>query len=209
MLYLTYARLPLSAGRSPLAVARLLLEHGADPNAGYLWEGLIPPFTALTGALGGGGTIPKHPQELALARLLLEAGADANDGQALYNQGWGESAGEEWLELLFEFGLGSGDGGPWRRRFGERQDSPQKMLEDLLIAAAKHGLTDRVRRLLARGVDPRGERDRAPDLPGTLTGPGGGAERAHGDRGDPGGRGRGLGARSGRRADRDRDVRRP
>jgi ankyrin repeat protein/ketosteroid isomerase-like protein len=157
LLYLTYARLPLSAGRSPLAVARLLLEHGADPNAGYLWEGLIPPFTALTGALGGGGTIPKHPQEIALARLLLEAGADANDGQALYNQGWGESAGEEWLELLFEFGLGSGDGGPWRRRLGGRQDSPQKMLEDLLIAAAKHGLTDRVRRLLARGVDPRGE----------------------------------------------------
>jgi ketosteroid isomerase-like protein len=156
LLYLTYARLPLSAGRSPLAVARLLLEHGADPNAGYLWEGLIPPFTALTGALGGGDTIPKHPQELALARLLLEAGADANDGQALYNQGWGESSGEEWLELLFEFGLGRGDGGPWRRRFGERQDSPQKMLEDLLIAAAKHGFTDRVRRLLVRGVDPEG-----------------------------------------------------
>jgi hypothetical protein len=64
--------------------------------------------------------------------------------------------------LLFEFGLGSGDGGPWRRRFGERQDSPQKMLEDLLIAAAKHGLTDRVRRLLARGVDPRGEKVKHP-----------------------------------------------
>ena len=32
LLYLTYARLPLSAGRSPLAVARLLLEHGADPG---------------------------------------------------------------------------------------------------------------------------------------------------------------------------------
>ncbi len=156
LLYLTYARLPLTESRSPLSVARLLLEHGADPNVGYLWEGLIPPFTALTGALGGGGTIPKHPQELALARLLLQAGADANDGQALYNQGWGESAGEEWLELLFAFGLGTGDGGPWRRRFGERQDSPGKMVEDLLIAAAKHGLTDRVRRLLDRGVDPRG-----------------------------------------------------
>jgi ankyrin repeat protein/ketosteroid isomerase-like protein len=162
LLYLTYARLSLSQGRSPLAVARLLLEHGADPNAGYLWEGLIPPFTALTGALGGGDTIPKHPQELALARLLLEAGADPNDGQALYNQGWGESAGEEWLELLFEFGLGSGDGGPWRRRFGERQDSPRKMLEDLLIAAAKHGFTDRVRRLLSRGVDPRGREIKHP-----------------------------------------------
>ena len=89
LLYLTYSRVPLAPGRSAVAVARLLLEHGADPNAGYLWEGLIPPFTALTGALGGGGTIPKHPEELALARLLLEAGADANDGQALYNRGWG------------------------------------------------------------------------------------------------------------------------
>jgi ketosteroid isomerase-like protein len=132
------------------------LEHGADPNAGYLWEGLIPPFTALTGALGGGGDLPKHEEEFPLARLLLQAGADANDGQALYNQGWGPHPGEDWLELLFEFGLGTGDGGPWRRRLGERQDSPRKMLEDLLIAAASHGLTDRVRGLLARGVDPEG-----------------------------------------------------
>jgi ketosteroid isomerase-like protein len=116
----------------------------------------------LTGALGGGGSLPKHPEELALARVLLEAGADANDGQALYNQGWGQSAGEEWLELLFEFGLGSGDGGPWRRRFGERQDSPRKMLEDLLIAAAKHGFTGRVRRLLDRGVDPAGREIKHP-----------------------------------------------
>ena len=156
LLYLTYSRVPLGPGRSGVAVARLLLEHGADPNAGYLWEGLIPPFTALTGALGGGGTLPKHEQELPLARLLLQAGADANDGQALYNQGWGPNPGEDWLELLFEFGVGTGDGGPWRRLLGERQDSPRKMLEDLLIAAASHGLTDRVRRLLNRGVDPEG-----------------------------------------------------
>jgi hypothetical protein len=162
LLYLTYSRVPLGPGRSGVEVARLLLEHGADPNAGYLWEGLIPPCTALTGALGGGGTIPKHPEELALARLLLQAGADANDGQALYNQGWGPSAGEEWLELLFEFGLGAGDGGPWRRRFGQRQDSPRKMLEDLLIAAAKHGFTGRVRRLLDRGVDPQGREVKHP-----------------------------------------------
>ncbi len=162
LLYLTYSRVPLGSGRSGVAVARLLLKHGADPNAGYLWEGLIPPFTALTGALGGGGTIPKHPEELALARLLLEAGADANDGQALYNQGWGQDPEEDWLDLLFECGLGTGDGGPWRRLLGERQDSPRKMLEDLLIAAAGHGLTDRVRRLLARGVDPEGRETKHP-----------------------------------------------
>jgi len=162
LLYLTYSRAPLGPGRSGVGVARLLLEHGADPNAGYLWEGLIPPFTALTGALGGGGTIPKHPEELSLARLLLQAGADANDGQALYNQGWGPNPEEDWLELLFEFGLGTGDGGPWRRRLGERQDSPRKMVEDLLIAAASHGLTDRVRGLLARGVDPEGREPKHP-----------------------------------------------
>jgi ketosteroid isomerase-like protein len=162
LLYLAYSRVPLGPGRSGVGVARLLLEHGADPNAGYLWEGLIPPFTALTGALGGGGTVPKHEEELALGRLLLQAGADANDGQALYNRGWGPDPQEDWLELLFEFGLGTGDGGPWRRLLGERQDSPRKMLEDLLIAAAGHGLTDRVRRLLARGVDPEGRESKHP-----------------------------------------------
>jgi len=166
LLYLACSRVRLGSGRSGVGVARLLLESGADPNAGYLWEGLVPPFTALTGALGGGGTIPKHEEELALARLLLQAGADANDGQALYNQGWGPNPDEDWLELLFEFGLGTGDGGPWRRLLGERQDSPQKMLEDLLIAAAGHGLTGRVRRLLARGVDPEGRETKHPTYQG-------------------------------------------
>ncbi len=100
--------------------------------------------------------------ELALARLLLEAGADANDGQALYNRGWVVDEDEGWLELLLEFGLGSGDGGPWRRLLGERQDSPQAMMEDLLMAAAANGLAGRVRRLLARGVDPQGQGSRHP-----------------------------------------------
>jgi ankyrin repeat protein/ketosteroid isomerase-like protein len=160
LLYLTYSRVALGPGRSAVAVARLLLEHGADPNAGYLWEGLIPPFTALTGALGGGGTIPKHPEELALARVLLQAGADANDGQALYNRGGDKQ--EDWVALLLEFGLGTGDGGLWPRRLRERQDSPREMIEDLLMAAAAHGFTDRVRRLLARGVDPEGRGSRHP-----------------------------------------------
>ena len=162
LLYVTYARLRLGSGRSAVGVARLLLEHGADPSAGYLWEGLVPPFTALTGALGGGGTIPRHPEELALARLLLKAGADPNDGQALYNRGWGPDQDDDWLELLLEFGLGRGDGGPWRALLGERQDSPQAMMEDLLMAAAANGLTGRVRLLLARGVGPQGRGSRHP-----------------------------------------------
>ena len=43
----------------------------------------------MTGALGGGGVIPKHPQELALARLLLEAGADV-DVVVMSKEGLGE-----------------------------------------------------------------------------------------------------------------------
>jgi hypothetical protein len=160
LLYLTYSRVRLGAGTAAVAIARLLLEAGADPDAGYLWEGLIPPFTALTGALGGGGAIPLHPAELALARVLLEAGADANDGQAIYNRS--PDASDGWLEVLLEFGLGSGDGGPWRRLLGERQDSPRQMVEDLLMAAAGHGFTGRVRALLALGVDPNGRGSRHP-----------------------------------------------
>ncbi|HEX4720797.1 MAG TPA: ankyrin repeat domain-containing protein, partial [Thermoleophilaceae bacterium] len=92
----------------------------------------------------------------------MEAGADPNDGQTLYNRGWGADRDEQWLDLLLEFGLGRGDGGPWRRLLGDRQHSPRQMLEDLLMAAARHGLADRVRRLLARGVDPEGRGSRHP-----------------------------------------------
>ena len=93
LLYLVYSRLPTSRpSATSLDCARLLLDAGADPNAGYLWEGLAPPFTALTGAFGGGEdrhNQPPHQHAHALARLLLEAGADPNDGQTLYNRMFG------------------------------------------------------------------------------------------------------------------------
>ena len=34
--------------------AQLLLDAGADPDAGYLWRGLTTPFTVLTGVFGVG-----------------------------------------------------------------------------------------------------------------------------------------------------------
>ena len=49
-------------------------------------------------------------------------GADPNDGQALYNRMF--EPGNDHLELLLEFGLGDGDGGPWRRRLGDALDCP-------------------------------------------------------------------------------------
>lgn len=153
ILYLTYARLDASApGRSSLETARVLLEHGADPNAGYLWDGLTSPFTALTGTFGGGeGDQPPHPDELALARLLLEAGADPNDSQAIYNRSWSHDDG--WLELLLEFGLGRGSGGPWHARLGDTHPTPTQNVEDELRWAVANDLPDRVRLLVRNGVD--------------------------------------------------------
>ncbi|GLZ41004.1 ankyrin repeat domain-containing protein [Actinokineospora sp. NBRC 105648] len=143
LLYLAYARLDRG---NPVVVAGLLLDAGADPDSGFLWQGLTPAFTALTGAFGGGeGDQPRHPHEQPLARLLLRAGADPNDGQALYNRMFTDD--DSHLRLLFEFGLGTGDGGPWG-------GSPARMLHDVLLWAAAHDQRARVELLLDHGVDP-------------------------------------------------------
>jgi ankyrin repeat protein len=156
LVYLAYARHdPAIEADAVLTAARLLLAAGADPNAGYLWHGLTSPFTVLTGVFGEGelGPVraPRHPHSLALARLLLEAGADPNDGQALYNRMF--ERGHDHLELLFEFGLGSGDGGPWRRRLGGALDNPAQMIRGQLAWAITHGLTERVQLLVSHGAD--------------------------------------------------------
>jgi len=154
LLYLTYSRMP---GGDPVEVARLLLDAGADPDAGYLWEGNVPPFTALTGAFGEGEDAvnqPRHRAELPLARLLLERGADPNDGQTLYNRMFGVDDGH--LRLLFEFGLGAGDGGPWRTR-APGLASPPEMLHDVLLWAAAHDQRARVELLLAHGLPPESD----------------------------------------------------
>ena len=126
ILYLAYARHdPSVSEEATVRSARLLLDHGADPDAGYLWHGLLTPFTALTGALGSGeGDQPRHPHGLALARTLLAAGADPNDGQALYNRQFGSD--DSHLTLLLSHGLGRGDGGPWRARLGDEDRLPRR-----------------------------------------------------------------------------------
>jgi len=156
LFYLAYARHdPLIPVDATLSSARMLLAAGADPNAGYLWHGLPTPFTVLTGAFGQGelGPVrqPRHPHSLALARLLLEAGADPNDGQGLYNRMFEPD--NDHLELLLEFGLGAGDGGPWRRRLGDALDSPAEMIRGQLAWAITHGMTERVRLLAEHGAD--------------------------------------------------------
>lgn len=155
LVYLAYSRLDGSApGHSTLEVARLLLDAGADPNAGYLWAGLYP-FTALTGAFGEGEDAvnqPRHQYCHQLARLLLEAGADPNDSQTLYNRMFRPD--NDHLELLFEFGLGAPSGGPWHARFRPSLPTPAGALEDQLLWAVQHDMSERVGLLLAHGVDP-------------------------------------------------------
>ena len=156
LLYLAYARHdPRIQEQAVLTTARLLLDAGADPNAGYLWHGQPTPFTALTGAFGEGelgpARQPRHPHSLALARVLLEAGADANDGQALYNRMF--EPGNDHLELLLEFGLGTGTGGPWRARLGRAVESPRRLVRGQLQRAITHGVLARVRLLVEHGVD--------------------------------------------------------
>jgi Ankyrin repeat len=163
LLYLAYSRIDSGApGHDPLAVARLLLEAGADPNAGYLWDGNYP-FTALTGAFGGGEdktNQPPHRHALALARLLLEAGADPNDSQALYNRQFEPDASH--LRLLIEFGLGTDRGGPWHARLNSAHGTPAELLEDQLVAAAFENRTEWARLALAAGADPDGLGTRHP-----------------------------------------------
>ncbi|WP_285612114.1 hypothetical protein [Actinokineospora globicatena] len=144
VLYLTYGRF---GGGDPVAVAEALLAAGADPDSGYLWEGLPSPFTALTGCFGGGeGDQPPHPDGLAVARVLLAAGADPNDNQTLYNRQFRTD--DAHLRLLFEFGLGRG-APRW-----PMAPAPGRMLHDVLLWAARTGQRDRVALLLDNGVDP-------------------------------------------------------
>lgn len=155
LLYVTYSRVN-STEHSTLEVARLLLDRGADPNAGYLWDGLPSPFTALTGVFGRGEqNAPPHQYRDELARLLLDRGADPNDSQIMYNLGPGcwPVADTSHLELLFEYGLGTGPGGPWRERIGLDMLSPEELVHEELMYAAKENLPERARIVIAHGVD--------------------------------------------------------
>ena len=156
LLYLAYSRLGDNPpDRSAVETAALLLDTGADPDSGYLWRGMASPFTALTGAFGGGEQDqPPHPRAQELARLLLTAGADPNDNQALYNRMF--TPANDHLELLFQFGLGTERNGVWRRRMADTYPSPVRMLQEQLRWAADHDMAARVRLLLDHGVDPDG-----------------------------------------------------
>jgi ankyrin repeat protein len=151
LMYAAYGRLEAGLD-SALEMVRLLLSEGANPNDGRFFSGLPTPFSVLTGVFGGGeNDQPPHPYAIALARLLLRSGADPNDGQTLYNRMF--RAEDDFLEVLLAFGLGQGDGGPWRRLLPDLLPAPPVLLRDLLGWAVTHDQRERVGLLARHGVD--------------------------------------------------------
>lgn len=159
LLYATYSRLVTGdLAHDFVETVRVLLRYGADPNSGFLWDGLVPPFTAITGVVGRGEQGARaHIDQLELLGLLLEAGVDPNDGQLVYNAGIGNAQPVDdidWLELLFAHAFGRPSNGPWYRRFSDRLGEPAALVAELLHDAARRGFTRRTRLLLDHGADP-------------------------------------------------------
>lgn len=159
LMYLCYSRVPL--GRSAddvLATATLLLDAGADPNAGYLWCGMSTPFTVLTGVFGEGEQgprrQPRHPFAPDLATLLLARGAHPVDQQTLYNRMF--RADDSHLELLFAHGLADAGPSPWELRLGEAMETREQLWQRQISWAAEHGFTDRLDLLARHGIDVSG-----------------------------------------------------
>ena len=163
LLYLCYARLPLSSLRSDaVAIARLLFECGADPNAYYMAGDAV--YGALVGVAGEGEQdAPAHPSREALYRVVLEHGAEPFDIQVLYNTHFRGDV-RWWLELTYDYTVRTGHAAPWADNDWPMLDmggygSGARFL--LWIAIEKHdvGLAEW---LLAHGANPNAPPARAP-----------------------------------------------
>lgn len=159
LMYLSYSRAPLNRSRDDvLSAARLLLDAGADPNAGYLWCDMSTPFTVLTGVFGEGEQGPRrqpqHPFATELATLLLQRGSHPVDQQTLYNRMF--RADDSHLELLFAYGLADAGPSPWELRLGEAMETRSQMWQRQIDWAATHGFTNRLELLARHGIDVAG-----------------------------------------------------
>jgi ankyrin repeat protein len=153
---LAYTRVPIeAASANALAIATLLLDAGADPNAG--WSDGINAFTVLVGVIGGGeGHQAAHPLAEAFARLLIARGADPFAPQALYNTSLGPDS-TSWLDLLWSESEKRGETHKWtgpapKELGGEK--IPSAMAYLLGNAVPNH--IQRTRWLLEHGADARG-----------------------------------------------------
>jgi uncharacterized protein len=154
LLHLCYGRAPIAAAsENAVAIARALLDHGADPND-YFEVGSHPSrYTCLTGLVGGGEEdTPPHPCADSLVPLLLDRGADPVDGQLIYNS---SLSGEvfRWLDVLYVRSLQLGRENEWREpRWGPKQSL--SIFDWVLRIATERQDPAHVEWLLAHGARP-------------------------------------------------------
>jgi uncharacterized protein len=112
ILYLAYTRFTHPPTRAnALAIARVLLDRGADPNDFYMAGDAR--YTVLTGIAGEGEQdSPRQPYAMALFELLLERGADPFDIQVLYDTHFSGDV-LWWLELVYRHTIGTARGEAW------------------------------------------------------------------------------------------------
>lgn len=153
---LAYARLPIeAASNNALAIATLLLDAGADPNAG--WSDGVNEFTVLVGVIGDGEEHQRaHPISETFARLLIARGADPFAPQALYNTSLGPDS-IFWLDLLWSESEKRGETHKWTG------PSPKELGGETIPSALAYLLGNavpnhpqRTRWLLEHGADARG-----------------------------------------------------
>ena len=166
LLYLCFTR--LSSPRvndNAVAIAGLLLDHGADPNA-YFMAG-DSRYSPMTGVVGEGEeSRPPHPRRNELVQLLLDRGANPYDIQVFYNIHFRGDA--LWLlEMIYDHTEKAGHADDWK--------DPQWSMIDMggyglgaryfLTIAINHNDLELARWILDHGADPNAELPRRTKLP--------------------------------------------
>ena len=113
LLYLAFTRLPIPASNdNAVAIARMLLEAGADPNA--FFHAGDSHYTPMTGVAGEGEEDrPPHPRRDELTQLFLDFGADPYDIQVVYDLGF-HSEYLWWLPMIYAHCVKIGRADDWR-----------------------------------------------------------------------------------------------